>query len=126
MTTETLVQIGGLYHICFGIFHLSFPKLFKWKKSLIPLDKSNYALMYVMHIYLMCMFFLLGSIQLYTPSEFLNNPLGNYLLLSFSLLWFIRAGLQIKYFKLKEKFSTIMLIIFLIVSILFLSPVCFS
>jgi hypothetical protein len=52
--------------------------------------------------------------------------LGNYLLLSFSLLWFIRGGLQIKYFKLQEKSSIIMLIIFLIGSVLFLSPVYFS
>ncbi len=125
MTTEILVQIGGLYHIGFGVLHLSFPKLFKWKKSLVSLDKSNYALIYVMHIYLMCMFFLLGSIQLFKPSEFLNNSLGTYLLSSFSLLWFIRAGLQIKYFKLKEKSSIIMLIIFLIGSILFLSPIYF-
>lgn len=124
--TERIVQAGGFYHLGFGIFHITFPKFFNWAKTLGRLDKLNYALIHVLHLCLMLLFFLFAASQFLFPADYITSNLGKMLLFIFGIFWLVRAILQIKYFKLENGLSIAFFIVFLFGAGMFFLPFYFS
>jgi len=118
-----LIFIGGFFHFGFVVFHLFFWKIFKWKKDLKSLLPVNRAVMQIMNICLIFMFFLIGSISLFHSNELLTENLGRVFLISVSGFWFLRLILQFIYFGLRKSLSVILSILFLIGSVIYIIPV---
>lgn len=110
---ETIVKIGGLYHVGFVIFHLLFSRLFNWPTDLRNLTFVNSAIMRVLNLCLTFVFGIFAYISLHHSTELVTTSLGQNLLVLISLFWLIRAIEQAVFFKLKHWVSAILFIIFL-------------
>ncbi len=108
-----LLKIGGIYHLLFAVFHLFWPKLFKWDEALQPLDVINKQLLPIMSGLFIYIYMVVFFISIFSSPEFLSNSYGKFFLISVALFWLIRAGMQIKYFGLKEKEALIFFVIFI-------------
>ena len=120
---ETLLFIGGLYNLAFAIFHILFWKIFRWKKSLRRLLPMDRAIMQVLNIRLIYIFFVFAFISFFYPVDLISTQLGKVIIIVISLFWFMRAIEQALFFSLKRKISIIFFVVFLIGSIIYLIPV---
>ena len=119
----TWVYLCGLFSILFGIFHLFFWRLFKWKSDLKKLTPPNRAIMQILNIRLIYVFFFVGFLCLAFPHELISTPLGNALLIGCSLFWLGRTIEQFVFLKMDHVLVHILTVLFLIGTILFLIPV---
>jgi len=119
---ESVLFAGGIYNIVLIIFHLTFWKLFKWKKDLVSLTFVNRAVMQVLNLSLTFVFLIFAYISLFHVQELIGTNLGNSLLLLISIFWFLRAIEQIVFFGLKDITSTMFFVFFLLGSIIYMYP----
>jgi len=119
---ESVLFAGGIYNIVLIIFHLTFWKLFKWKKDLVSLTFVNRAVMQVLNLSLTFVFLIFAYISLFHVQELIGTNLGNSLLLLISIFWFLRAINQIVFFGLKDITSTMFFVFFLLGSIIYMYP----
>ena len=114
MNSEIVILFGGIYHICFIIFHLFFWKIFNWDVSLRKLDNINRSTIQVLNISLTFVFAIFAYLSLNYSVELASTKLGLSILLFISLFWFFRAIQQIYFYGLKNRFSISLFIIFLL------------
>lgn len=119
---ETLIKLGGLYHIGFVLFHLMFARLFNWENDLRNLTFVNSAIMRVVNLCLTFAFVIFGYISLAHTQELLSTELGHSLLLLITIFWLLRAIEQVIFFKLKHWISWLLLIIFILGTLLYALP----
>jgi hypothetical protein len=122
MNLESVIFAGGIFCVILIIFHLSFWKIFNWKKDLARLTFINRAVMQLLNLSLTFTFIIFAYISLFHAQEMLSTNLGNSLLLLISILWFLRAVEQIIFFGLKNKTSLMFFVFFLLGSIIYLYP----
>ena len=120
---NTLLIVGGFYHLGFAIFHLFFWRLFNWKKDLASLTIINRAVMQILNLCLTFVFIVFAYISLFYSSEMLSTNLGKVITASISLFWLIRFAEQLYFFGLKKLFSIILSIIFFAGFIIYLISV---
>jgi hypothetical protein len=120
---ETLLFIGGLYNLAFAIFHILFWKIFRWKRSLRRLLPQDRAIMQVMNIRLIYIFFVFAYISIFHQECLISTQLGNVIIIVISLFWFMRAIEQIIFFSLKNFISIVFIIISLIGATIYIIPV---
>ena len=122
MNLESVIFAGGIYNIILVIFHLTFWKLFKWKKDLARITFINRAVMQVLNLSLTLVFLIFAYISLFHAQELISTNLGISLLLMISIFWFLRAIEQIIFFGLKNVTSVMFFLFFLLGSIIYLYP----
>jgi hypothetical protein len=122
MNLESVIFAGGIYNIILVIFHLTFWKLFKWKKDLARITFINRAVMQVLNLSLTFVFLIFAYISLFYAQELISTNLGISLLLLISIFWFLRAIEQIIFFGLKNLASAMFFLFFLLGSIIYLYP----
>jgi len=122
MSIESIIILGGIYNICFIVFHLFFWKIFNWKEELQKIRFINRGVMQVLNLCLTFAFFIFAFISIFFTQEMINTNLGKTLLLLISIFWFLRAIEQIIFFKLKTIVSVIFLIVFICGTIIYLLP----
>lgn len=110
MPNETLLTIGGIFHIALAIFHLMFWRLFAWKRQLAKLQSVNRGAMQAMNIALIFIFAFFATLSLAYQQALLTSQLGQFILISIAALWFIRALIQIPLFGLMALASKIFFI----------------
>lgn len=110
MTLETLLTVGGVFHIAFLVFHLMFWKLFKWETQLTKLHPVNKGAMQAMNIILIAIFALFAGLSLGFQEELLNTKLGYILIVSIAVIWLLRTLIQIPLFSLKAAASKVFFI----------------
>ena len=120
---NTLLIVGGFYHLGFAIFHLFFWRLFNWKKDLASLTIVNRAVMQILNLCLTFVFIVVAYISLFYSSEMLSTNLGKVITASISLFWLIRFVEQLYFFGLKKLLSIILTILFFAGFIIYLIPV---
>ena len=120
--SKTFLLIGGLYNIGFVIFHMLFWKIFQWKEDLRSISYVNRAIMQVLNIRLTYVFVVFAYISIIHLEDLISTQLGNTILVAISLFWFMRAIEQIKFFGIKNKYSAVLFVIFLIGSIIYAIP----
>ena len=123
--SEISLFAGGIFNLGFTIFHLFFWKLFDWKKDLAFLTPVNRSVMQILNLCLTFMIFMMAYVSLFLPREMLTTNLGRHLLVAFAIFWFLRMLEQILIFEVRNKLSVIFTLIFLLGSILYLSPMIF-
>ena len=92
---NTIVVIGGILFLIFGLFHITFWFLFDWKNELIKLNEVNSNVMQMLNIGTVVILLSFGCIMLYYRSEILNTRLGNAILIISSLFFFARLIAEI-------------------------------
>jgi len=120
---ETLLFIGGLYNLAFAVFHIMFWKIFKWKRNLRRLLPMDRAIMQVLNIRLIYIFFVFAYISIFHQEDLISTQLGKVFIIVISLFWFIRAIEQIIFFGLKNLVSVVFTIISIIGAIFYLIPI---
>ena len=123
MSPEAWVITGGVYHVGLIIFHLFFWKLFRWQEELSKISFINRAVMQVMNISLIFIFFIFAYLSLFHTVELLATSTGRTLLILISLFWLLRALQQILFFGLKSRISVFFTLVFFGGFIIYLIPV---
>jgi hypothetical protein len=121
--SNLLLTIGGIYNRGFAVFHLFFWKIFHWKEDLAKLTHINRAIMQILNLYLTFIFLVMSYVSFMFQSELVTTDLSRALLISFSILWFLRTIEQVVFFGVRHKTSLVFTFLFLIGSALYLLPV---
>ena len=119
---EIMILFGGVFNLGFVIFHLLFWRVFRWKKDLVSLTFINRSVMQILNLCLTFVFLIMAYVSFFHYSEIIQTGLGNALLVSFSLFWFLRAIEQVVFFGIKNKASIFLTLIFLLGSVIYLFP----
>ena len=114
MSEETYIIIGGIYHICFIVFHLFFWRIFNWDVSLRKLNRIDKSTIQVLNISLTFVFAIFAYLSINYSTELASTKLGLSILLFISLFWFFRAIQQVYFYGLKNRFSILLFIIFIL------------
>ena len=122
-STETLLFLGGIFHVGFAVFHLTFWKIFNWKDDLASLTHINRSIMQILNLRLTSVFLIIAYISLFYRPELISTSLGKTLLISISLFWFFRTIEQIAFFGVNNGISFTLTLIFFAGGVLYLSPV---
>lgn len=123
MKNETVILIGGIYNIILLVFHIFFWEIFNWKKDLQRITFLNSSIMQILNISLSFVFVIFAYISILYASELNSTPLGNIILKLISFFWFFRALQQIYFFGVKNKYSLLLFIGFIMGAIIYIYPV---
>lgn len=111
---NTLVIIGGIIFMIFGLFHISFWFIFDWKNELIKLNEINSNVMQMLNIGTAILLLSFGYIMLFYRREILNSRLGRAMLIIFSSFFFARLVAEFVFPGSSIIFGIILLLIVLI------------
>ena len=117
-----LLQIGGIYHLAFVVFHLFFWKLFRWKADLRSLTPINQAVMPILNLCLTFVFLGFAYLSLFYTEELLAEGLGRAVLGVICVFWVLRAIQQVVFFGLRKPRSAFLFVVFLGGVALYLVP----
>jgi hypothetical protein len=118
----TLIKIGGLFNLVLALFHLMFWQLFNWREDLRSLSFLNRGIMQVLNLTLTFVFIMFAYLSLVHTYELYLTTLGRSLLLSISVLFMLRALMQVVYFRLTHWLSTVFLLLFIAGGLLYGIP----
>ncbi len=100
MITLVSIYLAGILSIFMGIFHIRFPKLFKWGAEYKNNSTLNKKIFFTIHLALLLLFLIFGAFTLAFAKELSEcNGIAFGINLCFSLFWIWRAIWQIFYFK---------------------------
>ncbi|TGN14615.1 hypothetical protein [Leptospira ilyithenensis] len=78
------------YHIGFAIFHIFFWKIFSWKKSLQKINIADKAILQILNLCLILVFFFFASLMYWIPTEVLESNFGLLIVGFILLFWALR------------------------------------
>ena len=107
MKPELLIWAGGLFHLAFVVFHLTFWKLFRWDTELAKLTSLNRATVQVLNLALTVVFVIFSYLSLTHAPEMVGTDLGRSLTLAIAVFWYLRAVLQVAFFGLRKTLSVV-------------------
>ncbi|MGD8561867.1 MAG: hypothetical protein PVG03_05005 [Desulfarculaceae bacterium] len=116
------VYLGGVLHAGWAIFHLFFPRIFAWEKTLSNLDQVNRNIYQVINLCLVFYFASAAYLSLAFAPEMLLAGLGRKILAVFGAFWLLRLGLQFRFFRATHPVSLLLSVFFLITSATYLYP----
>ena len=87
MTDSDLVLLGGLHSLAFGLFHAGFWTLFEWKKDLQGNSVANRAIIQILNLRLIYVFFGIAALCFVLPDDLAGTTLGRAVLAGMSLFW---------------------------------------
>jgi hypothetical protein len=122
MDKTFLLYLCGAYNLAFAIFHISFWKIFKWKEDLKGNSVGNRAIMQILNIRLIYIFFLMAFIYFFYPDQLLETKIGFVLLIGFLGFWIGRTIEQFIFLRVKSKMVTILTIVFFAGIVIHLLP----
>jgi len=112
--SNALLIAGAILLVALAVFHGLFWRLFDWKRQLAKLHPVNQGAMQAMNIVLMLIFAFFAVLSFFFSSELIDTRLGNFILAFISMMFFIRAYLQVRLFSMKPVASKIFFTICLI------------
>ena len=119
---EKWIQLGALCHILGAVAHLSFWKVFHWKRELPALSPMNQGILQVLNLRMTFVFVFFALISYHFASELLLSLLGQSVLLGISLFWWFRAFEQILFFPQRQALTWVMFCGFCAIASLYLWP----
>ncbi len=100
MNGRTLVFLCGLHSAAFGVFHLLFWKIFRWKADLRSHSDSSRAIIQILNLRLTYVFFAVAALCFVFPAELLGGAMGRAIMGGMSLFW---AGRTVEQFVFVRK-----------------------
>jgi hypothetical protein len=116
-----LIIAGGVYDLGFAIFHLTFWKVFRWKKDLANVSRLNSGIFQIINLCLTFIFFLMAYVSFFHINDLLTTGLGMALLIGFALFWLLRMVEQIIFFTLRKRTSVMFTIVFLLGCLIYIA-----
>ncbi|MBI4797826.1 MAG: hypothetical protein HY794_03625 [Desulfarculus sp.] len=120
------VYLGGLLHLGWAVFHLLFPRLFKWAANLASLDPVNQGIMRIMNFCLAYYFLAAAFLSFYWAPELVDSYLGRQVLGLMAGFWLLRLGLQFSYFKASHPLSLVLSLLFLLSAAAYAFPLWYG
>ncbi|NQX43368.1 hypothetical protein SAMN05421820_1172 [Pedobacter steynii] len=96
---KILIIIGGVHSLLFGLFHCMFWDKLHWKSELKKVDPNNEAVMQILNLRIIYVFFLHAILCFFFIEELLTTSLGNFMLIGSALFWLGRTIEQFVYQK---------------------------
>jgi hypothetical protein len=106
------IYLGGALHVGWAVFHLLFPKIFKWKTALASMDELNSRIYQVINLCLTFYFAVVAYLSFRFAPELLQPGLGRKLCTIFGAFWLLRLGLQFRFFRAAHPVSLILIVFF--------------
>ncbi len=122
MNPKIFIILGGIFNLSWAIFHIFFPKFFKWDKALKKVDYINRSVMHIQSNFLLITFLIFSFAAFLFTDEMIDTNLGKYLVASFGMFWLIRSFVNIYFFGVKNKQADFFLFIFISGFIIHLIP----
>ena len=127
MHYELLIKLGGIFHLICGLFHIIFPKIFKWEDNLNDLPETKRKIikesLYLSNICILLFWLILAYIPFFYSQEMLTTKIGRALLTCIVIKWVIRIFILHPIFSgIKSKLSISRILFFLAGFLLFLIP----
>ena len=122
MDARTALIIGGILNLGWAVFHLGFPRIFKWETALGPLDFVQAGIMRIMNLCLVFVFFAFAYLSLVHGGLLLAPGLGRIVISLIAVFWIFRLALQLVYFKLKHPASALLSVFFILTSLCYAYP----
>ena len=119
---EKWIQLGAVAHILGALVHLSFWKVFRWKRELPALSPMNQGIMQVLNLRMIFVFVFFAVISYRFSAELLVSVLGQSILLGISLFWWFRSLEQILFFPQRQALTWVMFVGFCSIASLYLWP----
>ncbi len=119
----TIVYACGFFSVLLAIFHILFWKLFAWQKDLQKLSFANQAIMQIMNLRLIYLFFFIAFMCFYFPEELVTTTLGKAFMIGCSLFWLGRTIEQFIFININHIKVHLLTAVFLLGTILFLIPI---
>lgn len=119
---DLLVTLSGAFNLAIAVFHLTFWRLFDWRRDLASLTAINRSVMQILNLCLTFVFLVMAYVLLVHRSEMLATPLGVTLLFAFALFWLLRAIEQVVFFGLRHPASLGFMLVFLVGIVLHATP----
>lgn len=91
---EIHFKIIGVLLIALALFHIVFPKHFKWKVELKDLSLINRQMMVIHTFFVALTVFLMGLLCLTSTSDLVGTRLGKNISLGLGIFWFFRLFIQ--------------------------------
>lgn len=91
---ELLLKLTGFVLIALGLFHVFFPKYFKWKEEFSRVSMINRQMMYVHSFFIAFVVVLIGLLCVTSATDLLTTPLGKRISLGISIFWMTRLFIQ--------------------------------
>lgn len=95
MSASGWIVAAAVFNAGFGVFHLGFWRLFRWREELPRLGAINRGVVPVLNIMLTYAFFAVAATQAAMPGAWIDAPLGRAALAGLAGFWVLRAGLQL-------------------------------
>jgi hypothetical protein len=95
------LKIIGVLLISLALFHIFFPKYFKWAEELRSLSLVNRQMMYVHSFFIALTVLLMGVVCICCTEDLLTTRLGHYLSFGFFIFWLLRFIFQLFVFSSK-------------------------
>ena len=109
---STTLLASALYNVAFGIFHLSFWRLFRWSEELPRLGKINRSVMQILNLRLTYTFFFMGVLFAVIGRQHVSGLLPMLLVGGMGVFWLMRAVEQLWFFGWRNAASNAMTFIF--------------
>ncbi len=103
MDLETLVILGGAYHLAWVVFEALWPVIWNWRETLEALDDLQRLLPRLTSRGMCALYLGIAWLSLFRTSDLLATEMGRDVLVFVSAIWTARLGLQVWYFGLFGK-----------------------
>jgi hypothetical protein len=113
---------GGVLHAGWAIFHLFFPRIFKWREALPQMDIINRNIYQVLNLCLTFYFVAVAYLSLVFAPEMLGSALGRKIIAIIGAFWLLRLGLQFRFFKAVHPVSLLLSLFFALTAGVYFYP----
>ncbi len=91
---ELLLRLTGFILMTLGLFHVFFPKYFKWKEEFGKVSTINREMMNVHSFFIAFVVLLIGLLCVTSATDLLTTPLGKRICVGISFFWIARLFIQ--------------------------------
>ncbi len=125
MNVIQVIYLCGIYNLLFALFHLFFWKIFNWESELKKLHFSNKAIMQILNLRIIYVFFLMSFIYFFYAQEIVTSELGYVIIAGMSIFWLGRTIEQFVFFNFKSKRVNMLTVVFLLGTIIHFLPLLY-
>lgn len=113
---------GGALHVGWAVFHLFFPRIFKWREALTHLDIINRNIYQILNMCLTFYFVAAAYLSLVFGPELLTSALGRKIIAILGAFWLLRLGLQFRFFRAVHPVSLLLSLLFALTAGVYFYP----
>jgi hypothetical protein len=122
MSKELIIYLCGVHSLAFAVFHIFFPKLFKWKEDLKKNSVANRAIIQIANQQLIFIFLFLTYLCFFQTAQLLLSEIGHVVLIGFSGFWALRVIEQFIFLPYNKAILHGLTVAFIMGAVLFALP----